>query len=80
MQKEIPGAANLVRYAMNGFVIAVGGAVAPLTTRAKAAAKAIGPVEVDMGETSCQVPDALQYINKIEAAGRLGKKRKTAAC
>ncbi|HVK16564.1 MAG TPA: DNA alkylation repair protein [Fimbriiglobus sp.] len=80
VQKEIPGAANLVRYAMNGFVIAVGGAVAPLTTRAKAAAKAIGPVEVDMGETSCQVPDALQYINKIEAAGRLGKKRKTAAC
>jgi hypothetical protein len=65
---------------MNGFVIAVGGAVPPLTTRAKAVAKAVGPVEVDMGDTSCRVPDALAYIAKIEAAGRLGAKRKTAAC
>jgi 3-methyladenine DNA glycosylase AlkD len=80
VQKEIHGAANRVRYVMNGFVIAVGGAVAPLTARAKAVAKAIGTVEVDMGDTSCQVPDALQYIQKIESAGKLGRKRKTAAC
>ena len=80
VQKEIPAAADRVRYAMNGFVIAVGGAVVPLTARAKAVAKAVGPVEVDMGDTSCRVPDALAYIAKIEAAGRLGAKRKTAAC
>ena len=43
-------------------------------------AKAIGTVEVDMGDTVCKVPDALEYIAKIEAAGRLGKKRKTAVC
>ena len=41
---------------------------------------AIGTVEVDMGDTSCRVPDALAYIAKVEAAGRLGAKRKTAAC
>jgi hypothetical protein len=80
VQREIHAAANRVRYAMNGFVIAVGGAVVPLTARAKAVAKAVGPVEVDMGDTSCRVPDALTYIAKIEAAGRLGTKRKTAAC
>jgi hypothetical protein len=80
VQKEIHAAADRVRYVMNGFVIAVGAAVAPLTARAKAVARAVGPVEVDMGDTSCRVPDALGYIAKVEAAGRLGKKRKTAAC
>jgi 3-methyladenine DNA glycosylase AlkD len=80
VQKEVHGAPNRVRYAMNGFVIAVGAAVAPLTARAKAVAKAIGAVEVDMGDTSCRVPDALAYIAKVEAAGRLGAKRKAAAC
>jgi hypothetical protein len=65
---------------MNGFVIAVGGAVVPLTARAKAVAKAIGKVEVDMGGTACTVPDAARYIAKIESMGRLGRKRKTAMC
>jgi len=77
---EIGSAPNRVRYAMNGFVIAVGGYVAPLTAKAKATAKAIGPVEVDMGDTSCNVPDAYAYISKIEQMGRLGRKRKHAAC
>jgi hypothetical protein len=65
---------------MNGFVIAAGSFVAPLTAKAKAIAKALGTVEVDMGDTSCQVPDAGEYIEKIETAGRVGKKRKHAAC
>ena len=33
-----------------------------------------------MGETACKVPDAVEYIAKVEKAGRLGKKRKTAMC
>jgi 3-methyladenine DNA glycosylase AlkD len=80
VQKEVHTAPNQVRYVMNGFVIAVGASVAPLTVRAKAVARAIGTVEVDMGDTSCKVPGALEYIAKVEAAGRLGKKRKAAAC
>ncbi len=80
VKAEIGGAPNGVRYAMNGFVIAVGGYVAPLTAKAKATAKAIGSVEVDMGDTSCKVPDAAAYIAKIEKTGRVGKKRKHAAC
>jgi hypothetical protein len=80
VKSEIGGAANRVRWAMNNFVIAVGGYVAPLTAQAKATAKAVGLVEVDVGDTACQVPDAVAYIAKIEALGRVGKKRKTAAC
>ena len=40
VKAEIGSAPNRVRYAMNGFVIAVGGYVAPLTAKAKAVAKA----------------------------------------
>jgi 3-methyladenine DNA glycosylase AlkD len=80
VEAGVHGAPNRVRYVMNGFVIAAGAFVAPLSGRARAAARKIGTVEVDMGDTSCKTPDALAYINKIEAAGRLGKKRKSAAC
>jgi 3-methyladenine DNA glycosylase AlkD len=80
IKDEIGSAPNRVRYAMNAFIIAVGAFVAPLTAKAKATAKAIGTVEVDMGDTSCQVPDAHEYIVKIEKAGRVGKKRKHAGC
>jgi hypothetical protein len=77
---EIDGAPDRVRYCMNGFVIAVGTYVPPLLRQAKAAAKKIGKVDVEMGGTSCKVPLALQYIEKVEAAGRVGKKRKTMKC
>ena len=33
-----------------------------------------------MGITACKVPLATEYVAKIEAAGRIGKKRKTAKC
>ena len=78
--KQIHQQPNDVRYTMNGFVIAVGCYVKPLLRQAKAAAKAIGVVAVDMGETACKVPNALEYIEKCESAGRVGKKRKTIKC
>ena len=65
---------------MNGFVIAVGGGVKPLSKRAKAVAKKLGKVDVQMGGTSCKVPLALEMITKIEKMGRVGKKRKTIKC
>jgi 3-methyladenine DNA glycosylase AlkD len=78
--KEIKGAQNRVRYTMNGFVIAVGSCVKPLFKQAKATARQIGIVSVDVGETACNVPVATAYIEKIEAAGSVGKKRKTIRC
>jgi 3-methyladenine DNA glycosylase AlkD len=80
VQKEIHAAPNRVRYTMNGYVIAVGCFVPALAGKAKAVARAIGKVEVDMGGTACRVPDALAYIAKVEKAGRQGKKRKSARC
>jgi hypothetical protein len=65
---------------MNGFVIGVGCFVAPLVKEAKAAAKALGKVEVDVGDTACRIPDALAYIEKVEVMGRLGRKKKEARC
>jgi 3-methyladenine DNA glycosylase AlkD len=77
---EIDKAPNMVRYMMNGFVIAVGGYVKPLSRHAKRVAKSLGTVSVDMGDTACKVPRALDYIQKIEKLGRVGKKRKTMRC
>jgi hypothetical protein len=37
-------------------------------------------VSVDMHGTTCKVPVALDYIGKIEASGRAGKKRRTIRC
>ena len=78
--ERIESAPNKVRYTMNGFVIAVGAYVKPLLKQAKKVAKKIGVVEVDMGDTSCKVPHAASYIEKIEKAGRVGKKRKSIKC
>lgn len=76
----IAGAPNRVKYCMNNFVIAVGSSVVPLAGHAKATAKALGKVEVDMGDTSCKIPLATESIAKVEAMGRTGRKRKTAMC
>jgi 3-methyladenine DNA glycosylase AlkD len=80
VQKTIHDQSDEVRYAMNGFVIALGSYVASLTADALAAAAKIGVVTVDMGDTACKVPAAAEYIKKVEKHGSLGKKRKTVKC
>lgn len=78
--KSIHKAPNRVKYTMNGFVIAVGSYVAPLSEKSVAVAEKFGKVSVDMGDTACKVPDAAQYIAKVAKAGRVGRKRMTARC
>ena len=51
-----------------------------MVTKALRAAKKIGKVDIDVGDTSCKVQDATEYIRKVEKMGRTGKKRKTARC
>lgn len=51
-----------------------------MSTKTILAELKIGRVEVDMGNTACQVPYAPDYIQKIRERGALGKKRKTAKC
>lgn len=64
IEKEIHGSANRARYSMNGALIGIGVYRPALTKEAIAAAKRIGKVEVDHGNTSCQTPDAVPYIQK----------------
>jgi 3-methyladenine DNA glycosylase AlkD len=71
---------NRVRSSMNGFVIALGTSVQPLTDLALQTAEKIGRVSVDMGDTACKVPYAPDYIRKVQQRGAVGKKRKTARC
>ncbi|ULL16218.1 DNA alkylation repair protein [Paenibacillus sp. H1-7] len=71
---------NRVRYVMNGFVISVGSYVPALFQEAVLTAERIGKVHVDVGRTACKVPTAMEYIQKVEAMGRVGKKRKTCIC
>jgi len=78
--KEIHGERNEVKDAMNSFVMSVGCYVVPLKDKALAAARKIGVVEVDHGDTACKTHVAEAYIMKNETMGRIGRKRKSARC
>ena len=80
VQATIHQTTDLVRYQMNSFVIAVGSYVIFLTDTAIQTAQQIGPVMADLGNNSCQVPFAPDYILKVQTRGAIGKKRKTAKC
>ena len=77
---EIHKAPNRVRYTMNGFVIAVGAYIKELTQKAQEIATLIGKVQVEMGGTSCKVPLAKDYLERIIKRGTVGRKRKVARC
>jgi 3-methyladenine DNA glycosylase AlkD len=53
---------NRVREAMNNALIAIGLRNAALQEQALRAARTIGRVEVDHGETNCKTNDATEYI------------------
>lgn len=78
--KTIKTAPNRARYSMNSFVISCGTYVAALGDQAIATARRMGTVEVDMGDTSCQVPEAESYILKSRRGAPVAPKRKTTRC
>lgn len=66
IEKGIHSAQNRVRYAMNTAMIQIG--LRPsLNKEAIAAAKRVGKVLVDHGDTGCKTPDAASYIVKAFA-------------
>jgi len=67
IEKEIHSRKDRVRYAMNNAVIAIGMRNPALRKSALAAAKRIGPVEVDQGETDLRTPDAAASIARAAA-------------
>ncbi len=64
IEENIHQSPNRTRYSMNNALIAIGIRNAALEEKAKTAARRIGKVEVDHGETSCKTPDAFGYIEK----------------
>ena len=80
VEQSIHQQPNQVRYVMNSFVMSVGTYVRDLTDAALKTAAAIGTVSVDMGETECKVPSAVEQIHKVQQRGTIGKKRKSAKC
>lgn len=65
IRARIHGAKNRTRYSMNSALIAIGGSMPALHEAALEAARAIGKVEVDHGETGCKTPDAASYIARM---------------
>ncbi len=49
---------------MNGFIITCGIYKDDLHEKAMEAAKSVGKVHVNLGNTACKVPDAISYIEK----------------
>jgi 3-methyladenine DNA glycosylase AlkD len=76
IEKEIHGAPNWSRYGMMYALIGFGSYKPALTEKAVAAAKRIGKVEFDPGETDCKMPDPVPYIRKTVAHRAKMEKRK----
>ncbi len=70
IEREIHRAPNWARYAMNGALISIGVFKPALRKKAIDAAKRIGRVEVDHGETYCKTPDAVASIEKASKRKR----------
>lgn len=64
IEKEIHRSPNWARYAMNGALISIGVFKPALRKKATSAARRIGTVDVDHGETGCKTPEAVSYIAK----------------
>ena len=70
---------NRMRYSMNNALIAMGGSMPAMRDRALAAARTIGVVDVDHGETGCRTPDAVAMIGKMVAQQAFKRTRVTRA-
>jgi 3-methyladenine DNA glycosylase AlkD len=67
IEGSIDSASSSERETMNSALISIGGRSPALRRLAAAAAKRIGKVEVDHGDTECKTRDAGPYIEKMWA-------------
>jgi 3-methyladenine DNA glycosylase AlkD len=75
IEKSIHSAPNAEREAMNMAVITIGGRNPALRKAATAAAKRIGKVEVDHGDTACKTPDAVAHSSAKKFASPAAQER-----
>lgn len=67
IEKNIHAAPSAQKYIMNSAVIAIGCRNGSLRKSAVAAAKRLGTIEVDHGDTDCKTPHAAESIEKAWA-------------
>ena len=67
IESKIHSGKNWVKYAMNNALINIGVRNRKLERKTIAAAKRIGRIEVDHGETGGKTPDVVPYIKKTMA-------------
>ena len=67
IEAEIGTRPNRVRHEMNGVLIAVALRDGNLRRSALAAARRIGPVAVDHGQTGCKTPEVAGYVERTLA-------------
>ena len=67
IQSGIGESPNMVRHTMNNALIGIGCSNSVLRKAAENAARKIGLVEVDHGETGCKTPEAMAYIARTWA-------------
>lgn len=63
--RDIHQRPNRTRHSMNQALICLGIRNPRLEKKARTAARKIGKVSVDHGQTSCQTPDADRYMTKV---------------
>ena len=78
--KSIHQQPDRLKFAMNSFVIAIGCYVKPLHKLAVETANGIGQIAVEQVGDCGTIPFAPERINKFEARGAIGKKRKSPKC
>lgn len=66
IESNLHNSKNRTRHAMNGALIAIGVRNPRLEKKALAAARKIGVVTIDHGETGCKTPDVAEYIQKVK--------------
>ncbi len=79
IESKIHTSRNWVKYAMNNALINIGVRNSKLEKKSIAAARRIGKIDVDHGETSCKTPDAAAYIKKTVAYNKKKTKRARSA-
>lgn len=65
IEKSIHSAPNELKNEMHRALITLGGRSAPLRKAVLAAAKRIGKVTIDHGDTACKTPDIAEYVEKM---------------
>lgn len=67
IEAEIAGRPNRVRHEMNGALIVIALRNGNLRRSVLAAARRIGPVTVDHGQTACKTPEVAPYVERTLA-------------